>query len=410
MRILYITDSLERGGAEKQMSIVADRVRQFGHESVVIALTGGGYWESYLKEHGVPVTVLNLPTWRHATARALREFGMLVDLVRSHRPHVAVSFPYHCSVWGSWAAAQAGVPIVIGGRRDCEVQRAVVPLPRWLEKRSYAGTTFFVCNSLAVVESVRQSEGLQAEHLEVIYNAVDVPARASEARSGIRRKLGVSDSTVVVAMVANFYPHKNQLLLVRAAARVVPDHGNVVFVLAGGYWDYQEDVEREIATLGLQRHVRIVGPVQGAAQLLPAVDIGVQCSESEGLSNAILEHMAYAKPIVATRVGGNPELVIEGETGYLVDRGDASALADAILALANDPAARVKLGGNGRARVEEQFSWEVALRDWDRLYCRLASGATDAGHQDGEMRPVNTECAEASFRFQKGIVVSPADL
>ena len=394
MRILYIADSLERGGAEKQMSIVADRVRRFGHESVVIALTGGGYWESYLKEHGVPVTVLNLPTWRHATARALRELGTFVDLIRSHQPDIAVSFPYHCSVWGSWAAGQAGVPVVIGGRRDCEVQRAVVPLPRWLEKRSYAGTTCFVCNSLAVAETVRRTEGLESEHLEVIYNAVDVPAPAPAVRSGIRRRLGVSDSTVVVAMVANFYPHKNQRLLVRAAARVVPEHGNVVFVLAGGYWDYQKDVEREISALGLRESVRIVGPLQGAAQLLPAVDIGVQCSESEGLSNAILEHMAYAKPVVATRVGGNQELVIEGETGHLVDRGDESALADAILTLANDPAARVKLGSNGRARVEERFSWEVVLRDWDRLYCRLASGTTDAWDEGGELRSVDAEWAE----------------
>jgi glycosyltransferase involved in cell wall biosynthesis len=169
-------------------------------------------------------------------------------------------------------------------------------------------------------------------------------------------------------MIANFWPWKNHLMLVRAAALAVTQTRDVGFVMAGRYDAYQSQVEAEIARLNLQNHFRIAGPVQSSANLLPLFDVGVLCSlPYEGFSNAILEYMAYGKPVIATCTGGLPEAVIDGETGYLIELGDAAGLSNAILRLIRDPVKQREMGHRGRARAEAEFNWESALNQWNKL-------------------------------------------
>ena len=132
----------------------------------------------------------------------------------------------------------AGVPVVIAGRRDCGFQRMKAPLPRWLEKLSYLATTKFIANSLAVEKSLQQYEGISYDKIEIIYNGMDFPTINPKCSFDLRKKLEIPESTPVVCMVANFWPHKNHLMLVRAAKLVVAQHHNVIFLLKGRYWDY----------------------------------------------------------------------------------------------------------------------------------------------------------------------------
>lgn len=359
------------GGAENQLSNLADRLRSFGHETLVVALSEGGPWASYLEHRGVRVARLKLFPKRSKFVE-IRDLIRLVSVIKRIDPDIVVNFLYVPSVWGAIAARIAGVPAIISSRRDCGFQRKEAKLPCYMEKLSKVVTDSYVANSLAVRESLIRDEGIEPDRVHVIYNGVDLPDIPYHWGGALREQLGISVGDTIIGMVANFWPHKNQLLLVRAAKVVLDSQRNIVFVLAGRDWHYRHTVEREVERLGLANHFRILCVMDHVSQLLPFIDIGVLCSITEGFSNTILEYMAYAKVVVATRVGGNPEAVVDGETGYLVPPDDPGQLADRIAQLVMNPVKRKEMGYRGRLRAERQYSWGDKLRQWDSLVRRLA--------------------------------------
>jgi glycosyltransferase involved in cell wall biosynthesis len=363
MRVLYVTQSLDRGGSEKQLVELAKHSLHLGYVPIVVSLSGGGAWEPYLTREGV--RVLTVP------CRSPREWATparLLPVIKQQQPHIVVSFLYHCSVWASIAARLAGVPIKVAARRDCGFQRAEAPLPRIIELIAQYVTTCFVANSNAVANYLCRDEDISPKKIKVIHNGIELPSPATNASSMLRTRIGIKESTVVVGLVANFWPHKNHLMLVRAARRVVNKGRDVVFVLAGRYWHYLEEVRKEIARLGLEENINIIEDLKGSENLIPAIDIGVLCSQSEGFSNTILEYMAYGKPVIATNVGGNPEAVIEGQTGYLINPSDDENLAKALCKLIDDHQLREEFGRRGQSLVKKKFSWDISLRQWDCLF------------------------------------------
>lgn len=365
MRVVYVTETLGKGGAESQLSHLATRLRDYGHASSVISLSAAGWWASRLNEWGVPIATLSFKSglW----AKNVRPFCRLVSVIREQRPDAVVSFLYPCSIWASLAGHLAGVPLVVASRRDCGFQREEASLPNWLERLSYAATTLFVANSHAVAESLERSEEIRADRIEVIYNGVDLPEISLQQNQALRKRLGLSDLRPVIGMMANFWPHKNHLMLVRAAKLIIKKVPEAGFVLVGRDDEYQKQVRAQIADMRLESNFLLLGQLDGAHDLVPALDICVLCSRSEGFSNTILEYMAYGKPVIATRVGGNPEAVVDGETGLLVEPEDAEGLAAAVLTLIRDPVERIQMGLRGRIRAEAEFNWDMALKRWDKL-------------------------------------------
>ncbi len=369
MRILFLIPTLERGGAEKQIALLAEGLYRQGHEAIVVAVMHGGWWGEYLQKQGVPVFSLNLFLGASLNHNLIRQFLELARFIRRHRPDIVVSFLYSVAVWASLAARLAGVRTVIVSRRG--LMKSGEPIPRWLERISYMVTTHFVANSQAVVQTLR-SEGIAADKTSVIYNGVELPVLEPEAGLLQRTQYGIPDKALAVGMVANFWPHKNHMMLVRAASELAKQQSNIIFILAGADTAYRQQVEREIKDRGLSSCFRLIGPITNVADMLPALDIAVLCSEGEGLSNSILEYMSYGLPVVATRVGGNPELVIEGQTGNLVEFNDATGLAKILLTLLENPAQRVKMGNAARQCIEAQYSWTTALKNWNKLFRVLA--------------------------------------
>jgi glycosyltransferase involved in cell wall biosynthesis len=362
MRITLTITTLNKGGAEKQLAMLAIRLRDQGDAVSVIALAGGGWYADYLTKHHIPVTILNLRNRDIPREMLPRPFLRLVAAIRRQRPDVVIGYLYRTTIWTSLAARFAGVPVVIASRRDAGTDRKDVPLSRWLERLSYLATTHFIANSEAGKRPMVDDEGIASERIEVIYNGIDPPP-SCVADNTLRQQLGNKPEQVIVGMLANFAANKNQQMLVRAAHEVVQECPEVQFVLAGADQGYQKEVEAEIAHWGLQNHFHLLGPVGDPSELLAMLDIGVLCGyKKEGISNSILEYMAYAKPVVATRVGGNPELVIDGKTGYLVELEDVDALAAALVELASDAQKRQTMGEAGRARVEAEFSWDICVQ------------------------------------------------
>jgi len=178
-------------------------------------------------------------------------------------------------------------------------------------------------------------------------------------------------------MVANLRPVKDPETFVRAAAQVVRTHANVQFCIAGS-GEMQGALERLASELDLEGRFQLAGPVGDVPAFLGSLDVAALCSRSEGMSNAILEYMAAGRPIVATAVGANAQLIEDGHTGLLVRPGDASELAGAIRRLLEAPGWAAQLGAAARQRCQDKYSREHSVHRFEDFFLTLA-GRSRAG-------------------------------
>ncbi|MEM9414381.1 MAG: glycosyltransferase [Planctomycetota bacterium] len=219
-----------------------------------------------------------------------------------------------------------------------------------------------------VRQALIDNEAISAGRIETIYNGIDPGPQPPEAVDGIdaaraaaREAFGVDADAPVVVQAARFHPVKDHATALRAWRLVLEARGDtlpgarLVFL---GDGPLRGELEALSEQLGIAEAVRFVGRVPDVRALLPGADVAMLSSLSEGLSVSLLEAMAASLPVVATDVGGNPELVVEGETGLLAPRGDAEALAMHLTALLSDPPRRQTLGSAGRARLLQHFTAE----------------------------------------------------
>jgi glycosyltransferase involved in cell wall biosynthesis len=186
----------------------------------------------------------------------------------------------------------------------------------------------------------------------------------------------------IVGMVANLRPVKGPEVLVEAARVLAASHGDVLFQIAGG--GDEASVARLIQSAGLGDRVELKGCVDDVASFLAGIDVAVLTSHCEGLSNAILEYMAAGRPIVATAVGGNVELIEDEVSGLLVPPGDPGAVARAIDRLLRDPDLGARLGTAARRRVARHNSFEAVIHRHETFYRHLfdkPAGASGLFHE-----------------------------
>ncbi len=229
-----------------------------------------------------------------------------------------------------------------------------------------------ICAVSDHLRSFMVTEGFAPDRVRVVHNGVDTrPWPTESERIEARAALGLPAEAYVLGTAARFDPVKDLPLLVAAFAEVRRAEPRARLVLVGDGPE-RDRVESAIAALGLPGAVSRPGHRADLARLLPAFDVFVNSSVTEGISLTILEAMAAALPVVATRVGGTPEVVVDGETGVLVPARNAGAMAQAALHLA-DQATRARLGAAGRARLEREFTFDRMLNDYVRLYRKDAA-------------------------------------
>lgn len=225
---------------------------------------------------------------------------------------------------------------------------------------------------IGVGESVRQAlihnEGLPAVRVGVIHNGIDVSAFANgvNERWQVRREIGVGAGDLVILQVARLDALKDHATALKAIDRVRQQRPDIRLVLVGEGPE-RERIDALITRLDLSAHVRLLGLRQDVAHLLPAADIFLLSSKSEGIPLTVIEAMAAGLPVVATRVGGLAEVVDDGVTGLLAPAGDAVGLAEHLQRLAGDATLRREMGHRGRLRARARF----AETDMHARYLRL---------------------------------------
>ena len=206
--------------------------------------------------------------------------------------------------------------------------------------------------------------------LILIYNGVDpFPFESTiSTRAEMRRELEINFHERVIIVVANLIPYKGHADLLEAASMVLKQIPETIFLLVGEDRGIQKNLERQAIALRILDRVRLMGRRQDVPQILAASDLSVLPSHEEGFSNVILESMAAGLPVVATCVGGNPEAVVDGVTGWLVPPRNPKALAAKMIDLLNNPAKARIWGERGRRRVKEHFATERMVAKHLKLY------------------------------------------
>jgi len=352
--------SLSPGGTER---LVIEIVRALSQriDSIVCCLDQPGAWAPELVAMGVPVLSLSREPGFHPAlalrlARVLKERD--IDILHCH--HYS---PYVYGLLASVLMPNVQLVFTEHGRLSdaapSRKRRLVNPfLSRW------PGT---LCAVSADLKNHMVAEGFPARRVGVTYNGIDPGRRpTAEQRGAARRSLGLPDGAFVVGTVGRLDPVKNLHLLLQSHAVLVSKHPQVRSVIVGDGAE-RAALEAHAHRLGVTNSITFAGYRADVRALMPAFDVYVNTSSYEGVSLTILEAMATALPVVATRVGGNPEVVIDHETGLLVP-GIARALADAVGGLVHDERRRRRLGDAGRFRVKRHFSMARMVEDYADVY------------------------------------------
>jgi sugar transferase (PEP-CTERM/EpsH1 system associated) len=368
-RVALVVSHLKGGGKEECVVNLANSLAADGWKPLVVCLEVVGRLESKIRP-GVEIVALH--------KRRGHDVGVvcrLARLLRERRIDVV-----HCHNWGTAvesvaAAAIAGVRTVVHTQHGLDYGFGPLP-PRWrrlarrLAMRAVARRlTRIVVVSREVEETVEHEWRVPREKVRLIHNGIALgqPAVDRAHRAAMRRALALDDDDILIGSVGAFRPVKDFPMLVEAMAEVHREAPRARLVLIGSgptLANVREAVER----LGLHRAVVLPGWRSDVPDLLRAMDVFALSSISEGVSLAILEAMAAGLPVVATRVGGNPEIVHDSETGLLVPPGSPKAMAGALIALACDAEKRRAMGRRAREHVERSFSLSRMARDYEALY------------------------------------------
>jgi glycosyltransferase involved in cell wall biosynthesis len=362
-RVLQVVLSLHPGGTER---LVVDLVTGLHAECpmAVCCLDDAGLWAEELAAGGIEVTALHrTPGFHPALARRVAQAA------RAHRATVLHAHHYSPFVYSALARlAGSGARVVF-----TEHGRLSDAGPS--SKRRTANRLFarLADRTFAVSENVKAhlvGEGFPAERVGVIYNGIAIGALPDAgARARVRGQLGVDAGTCVVGTTARLDAVKDLGTLLRAVA-AVPAELRLLLVIIGDGAERTalDDLTR---TLAVEDRVRFLGYRADARDWLAGCDLYANSSISEGVSLTILEAMAAGLPVVATAVGGTPE-VVDASCGRLVPPRDPAAFGAILRNLAENPELREKLGRHGRMRVETQFSLDRMVRAYGNIYARLA--------------------------------------
>ena len=374
-RVLFLADSLDgiQAGTEGQMLELARRLPSDWHVHMWVLQTAaprvGRTW-------GPAVRQLHVPPLHHPSffprlwgaARAVRQGGF--DLIHAVHADTCLVAPL--------LGRMAGVP-VITSRRDLGYWQTPLHL-RALRRLDRLADRILV-NARAIAERVTETEHVPPSQLRVIYNGQPTSRFEATPDPDLRNRLGIPEEARLVGLLANLRPLKRPQDLLDALAQLGAGYEDVhgLWIGAGPGWDALQ-ARAQAAGLGARVHRHIEpGPV---APVLQQLEVGVLCSDSEGLSNALIEYMGCGLPIVATAVGGTPELVEHEVTGLLYTPGDVPALAGHLGRLLADGDLRRRYGAEAHRRARERFAVERMVAETVACYEEVLAARTPAQVQD----------------------------
>jgi glycosyltransferase involved in cell wall biosynthesis len=361
LRIAHIDTGQSLRGGQRQMLMLAEGLRERGREQVIVCLEGSSLEERAQRE-GFHVFSLPMHDPGHA-------FGILLwrQQLKTWAPQILHAHDGRGQTL-AWLAS-LGLPV----RRVASRRVIFFPSDHWTYRLKYGQTCHAV---IAVSENIRElsvQAGVPGERITVIPDGIDIPAELPGAAERLRLRTSwhCREDDFVVGLLGASTPEKGQDTVLAALDLLAEKLPRTRLIFAGDEGPNSGTRLMPGAKPDCTRILRL-GPIEDLADFFPGIDLFVMPSKSEGLGSSALWAMAYGLPVVATRVGGLPEIVVENETGWLIPPGSPQALADAILLASRDRVKLIEFGRHGRRRAEG-FSAAIMVSRTEALYERLLS-------------------------------------
>jgi glycosyltransferase involved in cell wall biosynthesis len=368
--ILHVVDSLEFGGLERVVTDLAITQQSHGHRVAVFSINTTTGFSSELQAAGIPVHQGHKQgtlDWNVIKSLRGAASGMQADIVHAH--NFVPNYYAALSLLAWW-----GAPTLVNTCHDMGTRLSHKRL-KFLFEASLKRTARVAMVGQQVFDRYIQSGMVSAHRADTVLNGIPIErfVATPERRQRARASLGLGQDDLVIGCVGRLVGLKNHRLLIRLLPDLIQAHPNLKLVIVG-YGELHQPLETQAAELGLSSHVLITGQRSDVADLLPAFDVFALPSLTEGLSIALLEACATGLAVLASNVGGNPEIIKDGRTGLLVGSDDAPETKAALLKLLGDAALREKLGLAAQQWVREHASTEALHQAYDRFY-RSALGS-----------------------------------
>lgn len=363
IRILRIVSNLGVGGVQKRMVSLLPKLNKERYNIVVCSFKSGEL-QHCLEQSGISVRIVKRrfkfdPICIYRLCSIMKKENIDIVHTHCHKPNTT----------GRVAVKLAGVPVIIANEHNVDSWKSSwqLILDKWLA----AYSDKIIAVSEAVKNFYVENADIPADKFEVIYNGVDLDfwqkdIPSQEVIAEKKAELGLLQDDKVIAAIGRLHPQKDHEYLLRAAREIIPRMKNLKFLIVGD-GPMRDSLESLSERLGIKENVVFTGKRDDIKDLLYISDISVLSSIREGFSNVVLESMACGKPVVATDVGGNKEIIIDGENGFIVPSRDKDALADKILALAGNEELTEKMGLAAKETVKN-FSLSQMAYKTEKLY------------------------------------------
>lgn len=364
--IAFLITGLNYGGAETQMVRLARALKARAWKVGVISMLPPQAFTEELKSAGIELATLNM----HRGRPDPRAVIGLVGLLRQWKPLILTTIMFHANLLGRIAGWLAGVPIIVSSIRNENFGGSLRDRAMWLTDWMGDITT---TNSKLAADKLVKRRVVPEGRIRVIPNGLVVDRFAVEGLNqiAVRRELGVAEDEFLWLAVGRLEQQKNYPNLLRAF-QILGQSSCRAKLRVAGQGPLLEALRQQAADMRISEYVTFLGLRRDIPLLLCAADGFVLSSSWEGLPNVVMEAMAAAKPVVATCVGGVPELVQHGINGYIVPPDDPQALAAAMIKMMSLPEAERKaMGQAGRAHVEAKYSLDGVVDQWEALYAEM---------------------------------------
>ena len=353
-RILLVIPTLDRSGAEKQFALLALGLKDCGDDVHVLALTRGGSYEETLVDAGIPVTILQKRSrFDFATLRKLR------SIISEEKPDVVLSclFAANASVRLATIGMGAKRPPILISERCVDSWKSGWQL--WLDRRLQSRTELLIGNSESVAEFYQQ-QGFPEEKIAVIPNGVPVPPVPKFSKEEFCKELGLPEDFRLIAFVGRLAPQKRIRDLLWAMQMMRHTCPNAYLLIIGD-GPQRGELEQYARECEADTNTRFLGHRDDAASLLHLIDVFWLASEFEGMSNSLMEAMSCGKPVIASDIPPNRELVTHGKDGWLVNLGDSAGFTQYTVKSFQEAENSAKLGEEAARKMGEVFSVEKMI-------------------------------------------------
>jgi glycosyltransferase involved in cell wall biosynthesis len=357
VKVFHFIDSLRAGGKERQLLQLVQGLHEYDVQTLIGVMDDEEFFGRMDGEGVECRRIRRRFRWDPSV------FLQLTDVLKQYRPQIIHTHDWMTSFYALPLARAMGIPLINGSIRNCFVRTDL----RWrIERQLILRSDVAVANSDAGL----RSRGLTpSPHHVVIRNGFDSSRLQNLKRAEqIRQSLDI-DTAYVVGMVAMFKTHKDYATYLSAADAILNERSDVTF-LAIGDGEMLDECRQSVAHR--TKGIRFPGARQDVESIVNIFDIGVLATPGEGISTSIMEYMALGKPVIASEGGATHEIVVDGETGFLVPQRDVRAMADRIRQLLDDRSLAARMGAAGRQRMTDCFSLERLTTDTVAVYRSVA--------------------------------------